>query len=117
MALRDVTGVVDFAYLENYMMNDVVVIEEVLHLFQHQAELWSPLLDASHEGWRDAAHTLKGAALGIGAKPLGEAASLAENGDDEGAQGRLEKLKTALNAALHDVAAYLHAEQLKSLKP
>ncbi len=116
MAMRDVTGAVDFAFLENYTMNDATVMEEVLRLFQQQCELWSPLLTTSHEGWRDAAHTLKGAAAGIGANLLAERAGEAEKGDLEGAAGRLERVKTAMDAALHDVAAYLHGLQLKSLK-
>ncbi len=116
MAMRDITGAVDFAFLENYTMNDASVIEEVLRLFQQQCELWSPLLTTAHEGWRDAAHTLKGAAAGIGAGVLAEKAGEAEKGDEAGAAGRLEKVRTAMNAALHDVAAYLHGLQLKSLK-
>lgn len=116
MAMRDVTGAVDFAYLESYTLNDAVVTEEVLRLFQQQCDLWSPLLSTSHEGWRDAAHTLKGAAAGIGANALAALAGEAEKGDAEGAAGRLERVRTAMDAALHDVAAYLHGLQLRSLK-
>lgn len=116
MALRDVTGAVDFGHLEAYTLNDTLVMEEVLRLFQQQCDLWAPLLTTDHEGWRDAAHTLKGAALGIGANALGEAAGAAEKGDVEGAAGRLEKVKTAMNAALMDVSAYLHELQLRGLK-
>ena len=116
MAMRDITGAVDFAYLETYTMNDAGIIEEVLRLFQQQCELWTPLLDTSHEGWRDAAHTLKGAAAGIGAQRLADLAGDAEKGDAEGGAGRLERVKTEMNAALHDVAAYLHGLQLRSLK-
>ena len=116
MALRDLTGAVDFAHLEAYTLNDTVVMEEVLRLFQQQSDLWAPLLDTGHEGWRDAAHTLKGAAAGIGANHLAALAGEAEKGDAEGAAGRLEKVKTALAAALMDVSAYLHELQLRSLK-
>ena len=116
MALRDVTGAVDFAHLEAYTLNDTVVMEEVLRLFQQQCELWTPLLDTGHEGWRDAAHTLKGAAAGIGANQVAALAGDAEKGDAEGAAGRLEKVKTALGAALMDVSAYLHELQLRSLR-
>ena len=114
--MRDITGAVDFAYLETYTMNDAGIIEEVLRLFQQQCELWTPLLDTSHEGWRDAAHTLKGAAAGIGAQRRADLAGEAEKGDAEGGAGRLERVKTEMNAALHDVAAYLHGLQLRSLK-
>ena len=116
MALRDVSGAVDFAHLEAYTMNDVTVIEEVLILFQQQCELWAPLLTTDHEGWRDAAHTLKGASAGIGANDLAKAAEAAERGDEGGAAGRLETLRTAMDVALMDVSAYLHHLQLKSLR-
>jgi HPt (histidine-containing phosphotransfer) domain-containing protein len=116
MAMRDLTGAVDFAYLEAYTGGDAQVVEEVLRLFQQQCELWSPLLTTRHEGWRDAAHTLKGAAAGIGAHALSQVAGEAEKGDAEGAAGRLERVRTAMDVALHDVAAYLHGLQLRSLK-
>ncbi len=116
MAMRDLTGAVDFAYLEGYTGHDTGIVEEVLRLFQQQCELWSPLLTTAHEGWRDAAHTLKGAAAGIGANALAQVAGEAETGDVEGAPGRLERVRTAMDAALHDVAAYLHGLQLRSLK-
>ncbi|UDF04393.1 Hpt domain-containing protein [Asticcacaulis sp. AND118] len=116
MAFRDLSGAVDFKHLEDYTLNDTGIIEEVLRLFQQQAELWSPLLDAGHAGWRDAAHTLKGAAAGIGANALSAAAEAAERGDEAGAQGRLEKVRDALDAALMDVAAYLHGLELNRLK-
>lgn len=116
MAFRDLNGSVDFDYLKTYMAGDMGIVDEVLSIFQHQAELWSPLLEASHEGWRDAAHTIKGAAAGIGATHLAELAALAEKGDQEGAHDRLERVKTALSAALLDVAAFRHGLSLKSLQ-
>ena len=116
LALRYIPGAVDFAYLEEYKSNDSGIIEEVLRLFQQQCELWAPLLDTGHDGWRDAAHTLKGAAAGIGAQHLAALAGEAEKGDAEGAAGRLEKVKTEMAAALHDVAAYVHGLHLRSLK-
>ena len=116
MALRDLTGAVDFGHLEAYTLNDTVVMEEVLRIFQQQCELWSPLLTTAHDGWRDAAHTIKGAAAGVGAGLLAAAAEAAERGDAEGADLRLDKVRSAMNAAQHDVAAYLHELQLRSLR-
>mgnify|MGYP000597857034 FL=1 len=116
MALRDLTGAVDFGHLEAYTLNDAVVMEEVLRIFQQQCELWSPLLTTTHDGWRDAAHTIKGAAAGVGAGLLAAAAEAAERGDAEGADLRLDKVRSAMNAAQHDVAAYLHELQLRSLR-
>ena len=116
MAMRDLSGAVDFAHLEAYTMNDTVVIEEVLRLFQQQCEIWSPLLSTTHEGWRDAAHTIKGAAAGIGAGTLAAAAEAAERGEALGTEARLERVHAAMNDALMDVAAYLHELQLRSLR-
>lgn len=121
MARRDLTGAVDFGYLETYAANDQAVIDEVLALFREQAAMWRRLLDPMEpaEGWRDAAHTMKGAALGVGAGPLAEACAAAEQ-----AVGlstiertlRLERVRDALDAALADIAAYAHEQALKSLK-
>ena len=121
MARRDITGAVDFDHLETYAAHDEALIEEVLGLFRQQAELWTPLLDPSgrSKGWRDAAHALKGSALGIGAFAFAEACSAAEAGaeGDAGQRSRqLERLRTALDAALHDIAAYLHERALQGLK-
>jgi hypothetical protein len=73
MALRDLSGAVDFGVLEATTGGDDGISEEVLGLFAQQAALWSPMLDVREEGWRDAVHTLRGAAAGIGAGALAEA--------------------------------------------
>ena len=57
---------------------DSEVSEEVLGLFAEQAALWSNLLDPRIEGWRDAVHTLRGAASGIGADDLAAQCAAAE---------------------------------------
>lgn len=112
MARRDITGAVDFAYLERFAAGDAAVIEEVLGLFREQAQLWSVMLDPQAEGWRDAAHTIKGASRGVGAFALGDACEAAElNGDSF-----LPAVRDALDAALLDIAAYLHERALQSLK-
>lgn len=112
MARRNLTGAVDFAYLETFAAGDAGVIEEVLNLFREQAGIWSAMLDASAEGWRDAAHTLKGAARGIGANHLGEVCAAAEA---EGVQ-HLPDVLHALDLVLADIAAYQHEQALQSLK-
>ncbi len=120
MARRDLTGAVDFAYLESYAAGDTALIEEVLSMFREQAALWVRLLDpfGPHETWRDAAHSLKGSALGIGAFALADECLAAE----EGAAGfgervvLLDHVRDALEAALADIAAYLHERALQGLK-
>ncbi|MCF8505281.1 MAG: Hpt domain-containing protein [Caulobacter sp.] len=112
MARRDITGAVDFPYLEQFAAGDEEVIDEVLGLFQEQAQMWSPMISSTSETWRDAVHTVKGAARGVGAHALGDACERAE------IQGvhALPDVHAALDAALFDIAAYRHERALKSLK-
>lgn len=112
MARRDISGAVDFGYLETYAGGDLALVEEVLGLFQEQTRLWGPMLDASAEGWKDAVHTLKGAARGIGANPLADACEIAETAGPRA----LPEVHAALDAAVGDVSAYLHELALQSLR-
>jgi hypothetical protein len=121
MARRDIQGVVDFDHLETYAAHDAAVIDEVLALFREQAGMWLKLMDPEDggEGWRDGAHTLKGASLGVGAFELADACAEAEAAADAGLGERAvlyERVRTALDAALVDIAAYAHEQMLKSLK-
>ena len=116
MARRDLTGAVDFTVLEAMTGGMDDVTEEVLGLFTQQAALWSGLLDASSEGWRDAVHTIRGAGAGIGAKALAQVCEDVEFGEQSAAPAGLERVKTAMDAALADVAAFRHELMLRSLK-
>jgi len=112
MARRDLTGAVDFQYLERFTAGDGDVIDEVLGLFREQAAIWVALLDPTSDGWRDAVHTIKGAARGVGAFHLGDACAQAE----ADGPGGLPAVRDALDAALADVAAYAHERALQSLR-
>jgi HPt (histidine-containing phosphotransfer) domain-containing protein len=112
MARRDLTGAVDFAYLEEFAAGDQQVVDEVLGLFREQAALWAGLLDAASDGWRDAVHTIKGASRGVGAFPLGEVCERVERAGP----AALDEVRHALDLALADIAAYAHEQALKSLK-
>lgn len=116
MARRDLTGAVDFTILESMTGGMDEVTEEVLGLFAQQAALWSSMLDASSEGWRDAVHTIRGAGGGIGAQTLAAICAEVEHGEQAQAAGGLERVRTALDAALADVAAYRHELALRGLK-
>ena len=121
MAWRDLTGAVDFGYLESYAGGDLALVDEVLEMFREQAALWMRLLDPGAPGgaWRDAAHTLKGAALGIGAGALAEAcaaAELAQDASPRDKQAQLNRIRDAADRALSDIAAYAHERALQSLK-
>ena len=78
---------------------------------REQAALWAPMLDPAHPGWKDAVHTVKGAARGVGAFQLGEVCERCETGQES-----LEAVKTALDVALMDIATYAHEQALRSLR-
>ena len=116
MARRDLSGAVDFAVLERMTGGDDGVSEEVLGLFVQQAALWSPMLDVREDGWRDAVHTIRGAAAGIGADDLAAACQAAEAAEKPAAPPLLERVRDHLERALTDVAAYRHELMLRSLR-
>jgi HPt (histidine-containing phosphotransfer) domain-containing protein len=121
MAKRDLTGAVNFAHLERYAGHDQALVDEVLSLFREQASLWLRLLDpaAPGEAWRDAAHSLKGSALGVGAFALADECEAAEQLTGSGEVERmmvLDRIRDCLDLALADVAAYAHEQALRSLR-
>lgn len=102
---------VDFSHLENYVAGDQAVVREVLGLFSDQARTVLPTLNpfAAGDDWRNAAHSLKGSALGIGAFALAEACSDAESVRDASPEVKravLASVADALAEALADIAAY-----------
>ena len=116
MALRDLSGAVDFAVLERMTGGDDAVTEEVLDLFVQQAAMWSPMLDVREDGWRDGVHTIRGAAAGIGAGALASVCQTAEAAEKPEAPPLLDRVRDALDTALADVAAYRHELMLRSLR-
>lgn len=77
---RPALPVMDLDHLSAMTGGDRELGIEIIEIFQHQAQLWSRLLDPRLEAreWSDAAHTLKGASLGIGAIKLAAACERAE---------------------------------------
>lgn len=121
MAKRDITGAVDFAYLEGFCAGDMALVAEVLDLFCEQAAMWGRLLDPAGDGsaWRDGAHTLKGSALGIGARPLAAVCEEAEAGWQAPADVKValkHRLDFALDLAMADISAWRHERLLQDLK-
>ena len=104
-------GAIDFSHLEHYVGGDQAIIREVLALFSDQARTVLPALDPAGpvDQWRNAAHSLKGSALGIGALALAQAC-----GDAEAAREAPVEQKAAariliadcLGAVLADIAVY-----------
>jgi HPt (histidine-containing phosphotransfer) domain-containing protein len=78
--------------------------------------MWSVLLEPTNAGWRDAVHTIRGAAAGIGAEALASVCAEAEAADQALAEPCLNRVRSALDVALADVAAWRHELVLRSLK-
>ncbi len=71
---------VDFDHLHQYTAGDTALEREVLSVFVQQTDMWLRVLHESGDGdvWKDAAHTLKGSARGIGAWQVADLCERAE---------------------------------------
>lgn len=108
------TRAVDLAHLARHTMDDRDLEREVLEMFVVQSQVYLiRLKDArTADAWRDAAHTIKGAARGIGAWPVAEMADEVERlskVDDPEAQRaairELDKLVAITNEFIRDFLA------------
>ncbi|MEH3120100.1 MAG: Hpt domain-containing protein [Methylorubrum populi] len=93
----------DRAHLDAQTFGDADLAREVLSLFEAQCRRLLPLLaEASRPAQEraDFAHTLKGAALGVGAMRVAEAGAAAESGFRAGGEADLEGLRSAVAATL-----------------
>lgn len=121
MAKRDMTGAIHAERLLANAGGDAGLADEVLGLFAQQAELWLRLLDdaTGADGFRDAAHSLKGTALGVGATDMADACARAEAGADGdlGVRSALaRRVRDEAARALADAAAWRHERLLQSLR-
>ena len=107
---------VDLAHLDRYTGGDRAINQEILGLFDnHCREILRRLEDiasdpAAGKTWREAAHTLKGAARGIGAFPLADAAAEAEKaipGDLASSLAALDRIKGESMAVLTFIEEFL----------
>ena len=89
--------ILDRAHFDHMTGADRALQVEVLGLFRMQVEGWSAAM-ASAAGWREAVHTLKGSARGIGLNALAAACEAAETAEDSAAG--LAGVRVALNEAL-----------------
>jgi HPt (histidine-containing phosphotransfer) domain-containing protein len=97
------TGAIDLAHLRQATFGDEVLAREVLGLFDAQAERLLAAAASAQDtrARREAAHTLKGAALGIGARGVAQAAAELEAvaGDAEEFGGALAHLSALVAVA------------------
>jgi HPt (histidine-containing phosphotransfer) domain-containing protein len=90
---------VDLHHLDRYTGGDRAINEEILRLFEDQCRASLAKLEelmrgsADAKSWREITHTLKGAARGVGAFDLGDAAAATEKAVPTSAQAELLRLK------------------------
>ncbi|MFZ2469460.1 MAG: Hpt domain-containing protein [Parvibaculum sedimenti] len=96
----------DLAHLAQYTLGNRDLEAELLGLFRAQAQLYlDRLSDATDDKeWRDAAHSLKGSARGLGAFALGDIAEEAERLADQTARASMIE---HLRAAVAEVNLYI----------
>ncbi len=84
--------VIDLEHLLTMTGGDPELADEILDIFRNQAAAWGRMLDADlpAQQWADAAHTLKGAALSIGANAFAETCASAETLGRSGAPSRVQ---------------------------
>jgi HPt (histidine-containing phosphotransfer) domain-containing protein len=105
---------IDLAHLARYTGGDRQLNSEVFLLFsdhclQSLRSLQTSLDTSDGKGWRDTAHALKGAALGVGAFGVAEQAGAAEAMDPETDLSHAAIVLAALNARSGVVLAYIEA--------
>ena len=108
---------VDLEHLAKYTGGEKALNDEILRLFDNQitsmvAELNGLIAGENAKRWREIAHTIKGAARGVGAFEMGEAAAKAEpvNPADSGqAQAALQKLEQEAQTVRVFIQQYLAA--------
>lgn len=91
--------VLDRAHFDHMTGADTALQHEVLGLFRMQVDGWRAAL-AGEPNWRDAVHTMKGSARGIGLVALASACEAAERADEPDLPARLAEVAAALDAAL-----------------
>lgn len=100
----------DLNHFQAMTGEDPALQAELAALFKAQAKLWERLLvvDAPAPTWRDAAHTLKGSARGLGLWRLAEACSGVEAAARSGLREG-PKVHRALARARKELRAALEA--------
>ena len=111
------SAAVDLVHLARYTGGDPQLNAEILRLFDHQAtelvgRLRSIIEARDAKSWKLAVHTLKGAARGIGAFGLGDAAAAAEPidpSDAKTAEAAIQSLEGKTDQVRLFIKAYLAA--------
>ncbi len=108
MRMRDWAGddrPIDLVHLARHTLGDPQLEREVLQLFAAQARTYLNRIKEAGDArtWRESAHTIKGAARGVGAWKVAEEADRAErmafSPDDERCRNSVAALESAIDSA------------------
>lgn len=102
---------IDLVHLARYTLGNRTSEHEVLELFRTQSKLYlQRLREAVSEGaWRDAAHTIKDSARGIGAWRVAEVAETAETLDHDDLAAKQGQVMEALSAQIDETNGYIES--------
>lgn len=109
---------IDLSHLARYTGGEKTLNAEILKLFDNQitemvGQLHTVLKARDTKRWREITHTIKGAARGVGAFAMGEAAAAAEPVDPasggEKAEDAIRKLQQEGHAVQLFIAEYVAA--------
>ena len=103
---------IDLDHLARYTGGDKALNAEILRLFDGQVtemvgQLRGILQQRDTKRWREVTHTIKGAARGVGAFAMGEAAAAAEPVDPVSNQARAEQVIAVLAREGHAVQLFI----------
>ena len=103
---------IDMSHLARYTGGDRTLNTEILRLFNGQlnemvSQLLAVLQQRDVRKWREVTHTLKGAARGVGAFAVGEAAAAAEPIDPSQSQDRAIQVIETLRVEGEAVQAFI----------
>lgn len=98
----------DLVHLSKYTFGDRSLEAELMGLFRSQAGVYISRLEAAANAkdWRDAAHSLKGSARGLGAWALADLAEEAEHRDFDDTSARHADL-ARVRDAIATVSAFI----------
>jgi HPt (histidine-containing phosphotransfer) domain-containing protein len=109
-------AIFDKEHLAAYTFGDRQLESEVLSMFMEQAALLQERLRGAEDGrqWREAAHSLKGSARGIGAFALGSMAERLEKAHDGLAAPDREAALDSLQAMIDETGQAISAHLSRS---
>lgn len=97
--MNNAMTVLDRAHFDHMTGADRALQLEVLGLFRAQVDGWEAAFTRG-QAWREAVHTLKGSARGIGFAALAVACEAAEQAPESEHDAALERVRAALHEAL-----------------